>query len=340
MVVIATRGALQSDNVRAEVEVFPSNRRPLIPIVFDRATPSLTGDMWPQLIHGVAIHLEDSSSLESGTPSTLLLKRIKASVGNQRQSMRLRRVGIAVGAAVLVFLVALVVSGIYLSRTLGALSVAQERTLEATQTLNITVQQRDALENQTNKLAREADGLRVQIEREQERLRQARAETEQQSQRTSAQIAATEAVWKLVEQAGAAFQSQSPRFRCEDTNTSDVELFFAVNTYSPGQLGTTLLQQVASCLKQTPTVRVSIEGHEGHITAADVALAVSAPMEQTSEYGLAISERRADSVREYLVAAGVSSSRITTVAYGQERPRYGDDVDLLNNRVSIRFTRN
>ncbi len=40
----------------------------------------------------------------------------------------------------------------------------------------------------------------------------------------------------------------------------------------------------------------------------------------TREYNLALGERRASAVKNYLVALGVSPSRITTVSYGKERP--------------------
>lgn len=40
----------------------------------------------------------------------------------------------------------------------------------------------------------------------------------------------------------------------------------------------------------------------------------------TREYNLALGDRRANAVKNYLVALGVSSSRIRTVSYGKERP--------------------
>ena len=41
----------------------------------------------------------------------------------------------------------------------------------------------------------------------------------------------------------------------------------------------------------------------------------------TSEYNLALGERRATSAMNYLVAQGVAASRITIVSYGKERPQ-------------------
>ena len=40
----------------------------------------------------------------------------------------------------------------------------------------------------------------------------------------------------------------------------------------------------------------------------------------TREYNLALGERRANSVKDYLVAAGVNPDRIKTISYGKERP--------------------
>ena len=40
----------------------------------------------------------------------------------------------------------------------------------------------------------------------------------------------------------------------------------------------------------------------------------------TREYNLALGERRANAVKEYLVSRGVSANRIETVSYGKERP--------------------
>jgi len=40
----------------------------------------------------------------------------------------------------------------------------------------------------------------------------------------------------------------------------------------------------------------------------------------TTEYNLALGERRAKSVQEYLVAAGIAAARVKTISYGEERP--------------------
>ncbi len=66
------------------------------------------------------------------------------------------------------------------------------------------------------------------------------------------------------------------------------------------------LNRNAELLMKYKTVRVQIEGH--------------CDERGTNEYNLALGQRRADATKQYLVEYGVSSSRITTISYGEERP--------------------
>jgi peptidoglycan-associated lipoprotein len=59
----------------------------------------------------------------------------------------------------------------------------------------------------------------------------------------------------------------------------------------------------------------------------------------TREYNIALGERRANSVRDYMVANGISSFRIETVSYGEERPvAYGSGESnwAQNRRVELK----
>ena len=49
----------------------------------------------------------------------------------------------------------------------------------------------------------------------------------------------------------------------------------------------------------------------------------------TVDYNLALGQRRSDSVKQYLVGAGVASSRVSTTTYGEERP-----VDRSHNETA------
>jgi peptidoglycan-associated lipoprotein len=67
-----------------------------------------------------------------------------------------------------------------------------------------------------------------------------------------------------------------------------------------------ILDASAAYLKANPNQLVLIEGH--------------CDERGTSEYNLALGERRAKSAMNYLVAAGIEAGRITTISYGKERP--------------------
>jgi peptidoglycan-associated lipoprotein len=57
----------------------------------------------------------------------------------------------------------------------------------------------------------------------------------------------------------------------------------------------------------------------------------------TREYNLALGERRANAVRQYLVAQGVPADRVKTISYGKERPEVvgSDEGAWARNRVGI-----
>jgi len=68
----------------------------------------------------------------------------------------------------------------------------------------------------------------------------------------------------------------------------------------------TALSTDAEWLKRYRTVQFLIEGH--------------CDERGTSEYNLALGDRRANAAKEYLVSLGVDASRVKTVSYGKERP--------------------
>ena len=57
----------------------------------------------------------------------------------------------------------------------------------------------------------------------------------------------------------------------------------------------------------------------------------------TREYNLALGERRANAVRQYLVAQGLPADRLKTISYGKERPEVvgSDEGAWARNRVGI-----
>lgn len=55
------------------------------------------------------------------------------------------------------------------------------------------------------------------------------------------------------------------------------------------------------------------------------------------DMNLKLSQRRADAVKSYLVAAGVDATRLTIHSYGKTRPKTDDPLDAANRRVETRL---
>ena len=85
------------------------------------------------------------------------------------------------------------------------------------------------------------------------------------------------------------------------------------------------LKGVAEFMNRNQKIIISIEGH--------------ADERGTREYNLALGQRRAESVANYLIANGVKRSRLITKSYGEERPLSLGSNDIAwskNRRVEIK----
>jgi outer membrane protein OmpA-like peptidoglycan-associated protein len=80
------------------------------------------------------------------------------------------------------------------------------------------------------------------------------------------------------------------------------------------------LDQVAAFLVSSPDVRLSIEGH--------------ADASGSTEANQTLSERRADAVKEYLESKGVPSDRLSTIGYGETKPKYAP-MSARNRRAAL-----
>jgi peptidoglycan-associated lipoprotein len=83
-------------------------------------------------------------------------------------------------------------------------------------------------------------------------------------------------------------------------------VFFEFDSAEMSPDGQAILAKNAETMKQFSTWVVSIEGH--------------CDERGTAEYNLALGERRALSVRQYLVSLGIAADRLRTVSYGKEFP--------------------
>ncbi|ATJ89928.1 peptidoglycan-associated lipoprotein Pal [Acetobacter tropicalis] len=100
-------------------------------------------------------------------------------------------------------------------------------------------------------------------------------------------------------------------------------VFFDLNKSGLTSDAQTTLQKQASWLAQYPQVNVEVAGN--------------CDDRGTEEYNIALGQRRANAARDFLVAKGVDSSRISTISYGKDRPTaVGDDESAwAQNRNAI-----
>ena len=84
------------------------------------------------------------------------------------------------------------------------------------------------------------------------------------------------------------------------------------------------LKSAVDALNENTSIKVTLSGH--------------ADERGTREYNLALGQRRAESVSDYLVINGINKSRITVKSFGEEKPlAYGQDESSYakNRRVEI-----
>jgi peptidoglycan-associated lipoprotein len=100
-------------------------------------------------------------------------------------------------------------------------------------------------------------------------------------------------------------------------------VFFAFDKSALSTDAQGTLQRQSAWLAKYPQVSVQVAGNTDD--------------RGTEEYNLALGQRRANSARDFLVANGVSSARISTISYGKDRPTAtGDDESAwAQNRNAI-----
>ena len=84
------------------------------------------------------------------------------------------------------------------------------------------------------------------------------------------------------------------------------DVFFETDRFDLTPAAREALAKNAAWLQKHPTISILVEGH--------------CDERNTREYNLALGERRASAVQEYLVLLGIPSQRIQIISYGEERP--------------------
>jgi peptidoglycan-associated lipoprotein len=99
-------------------------------------------------------------------------------------------------------------------------------------------------------------------------------------------------------------KEEMPKYREEESVFEDIHFDF--DKYDIQESAKPVLQKIASWLLKNPSPKILIEGH--------------CDERGTSEYNLALGDRRARAARDYLVALAVPSGRIEMISYGKEKP--------------------
>ena len=105
--------------------------------------------------------------------------------------------------------------------------------------------------------------------------------------------------------AAAAEKKPEPAAVAKKLTFDEVHFDFDMDTLRPDAIA--VLDRVVDGLKQNPGTRIRIEGH--------------ASAEGTPEYNLALGERRAQRVQQYLVSRGINATVLQTLSKGEEAPR-------------------
>ena len=100
-------------------------------------------------------------------------------------------------------------------------------------------------------------------------------------------------------------------------------VFFATNKSSLTTASRATLRKQATYLRKNKKLNVTIEGH--------------ADERGTREYNLALGEKRAQAVKNYLIGLGINPDRVSTISYGKERPAVvgSNDGAWAQNRRSV-----
>lgn len=115
-------------------------------------------------------------------------------------------------------------------------------------------------------------------------------------------------------------EAAPPKPVAEPIDLASLRIQFAFDDYSLSTKAKENLEKLGTWMSKNPNEKIQIEGH-----TCDIG---------TSEYNLALGERRANSAKKYLEGLGISPARISTISYGEERPAVPNTNE--NNRSQNR----
>jgi peptidoglycan-associated lipoprotein len=116
-------------------------------------------------------------------------------------------------------------------------------------------------------------------------------------------------------------ETTAPSSSTISSSTSSIPTGYGFDQWQTGPLGDVFFDYDSATLSEDAQTRLNQNGLWLEKNAAKGVLIEGHCDERgTSEYNLALGDRRATSAKEYLVRFGVAPSRLETVSYGEERP--------------------
>lgn len=123
------------------------------------------------------------------------------------------------------------------------------------------------------------------------------------------------------EQDAIAINKQIPE-KSQEIEVQD-RIFFGYDSFETSAESKKILDTQVAWLKSDEKIKITIEGH--------------CDERGTREYNLALGERRAESVKQYLIAEGINSNRVSVISYGKERPAFmgASEETFAKNRRAV-----
>ncbi|MEW6108002.1 MAG: peptidoglycan-associated lipoprotein Pal [Nitrospirota bacterium] len=133
-----------------------------------------------------------------------------------------------------------------------------------------------------------------------------RVVTQPEGQQPGQQQQEMKAAEKIQEQKVASVAPEDVSGKYLETSGMFEDILFDFDKYDIKPQYKTVLQSVSSWMTKNSSPKLSVEGH--------------CDDRGTNEYNLALGDRRAKAVKDYLLSLGVPSARIDTISYGEEKP--------------------
>ena len=106
--------------------------------------------------------------------------------------------------------------------------------------------------------------------------------------------------------------------------TLNSSLLFKINLYDLSDSALMSLDKLSQVFTQYPETKILVEGHTDNTG--------------TPDFNMQLSQKRAETVANYLMTKGISTDRLNVKWYGQNEPKYPNTTDAdrkLNRRVEI-----